>query len=78
MTDAAVEHAQRLLTSSAPEPRTFLKQPFTPSVTALPSELQIEESVEAWNNARENNLRYAILSKRPTLQRSSVTKFHQI
>ena len=58
MTDAAVEQAKMLLTSTGPEPRTYLKQPFSASDSPLPSELQIKESVEVWNNTRETNLRY--------------------
>ena len=58
MTDAAVEQAKMLLTSTGPEPRTYLKQPFSESDSPLPSELQIKESVEVWNNTRETNLRY--------------------
>jgi len=58
VTDAAVEQAKMLLTSTGPEPRTCLKQPFSASDSPLPSELQIKESVEVWNNTRETNLRY--------------------
>ena len=58
MTDAAVEQAKMLLTSTGPEPCTYLKQPFSASDSPLPSELQIKESVEVWNNTRETNLRY--------------------
>ena len=58
VTDAAVEQAKMLLTSPGPEPRTCLKQPISASDSPLPSELQIKESVEVWNNTRETNLRY--------------------
>ena len=58
VTDAAVEQAKMLLTSTGPEPRTCLKQPLSASDSPLPSELQIKESVEVWNNTRETNLRY--------------------
>ena len=58
VTDAAVEQAKMLLTSTGPEPRTCLKQPISASDSPLPSELQIKESVEVWNNTRETNLRY--------------------
>ncbi|CAH3144364.1 unnamed protein product [Porites evermanni] len=57
VTDAAVEQAKMLLTSTGPEPRTCLKQPLSASDSPLPSELQIKESVEVWNNTRETNLR---------------------
>ena len=71
MTDAAVEQAKMLLTSTGPEPRTCLKQPFIASDSPLPSELQIKESVEVWNNTRETNLRYQ--HQFPTLENDNRT-----
>ena len=71
VTDAAVEQAKMLLTSTGPEPRTCLKQPISASDSPLPSELQIKESVEVWNNTRETNLRYQ--HKFPTLENEKRT-----
>ena len=71
VTDAAVEQAKMLLTSTGPEPRTCLKQPISASDSTLPSELQIKESVEVWNNTRETNLRYK--HQFPTLEHEKRT-----
>ncbi|XP_068688324.1 proteasome activator complex subunit 4-like isoform X1 [Montipora foliosa] len=57
VTDGAVEQAKRLLTSTNPKPRTYLKQPFPPSDTILPDESQIEESVEVWKATKEKNIK---------------------
>ncbi|KAJ7327828.1 Proteasome activator complex subunit 4 [Desmophyllum pertusum] len=57
VTDSAVEQAKRLLNSTGPMPQNHLKPPASPSQTAVPSDLEIKESEEAWNNTREKNLR---------------------
>ncbi|XP_044171551.1 proteasome activator complex subunit 4-like [Acropora millepora] len=57
ITDEAVEQAKRLLSSSNPEPRTRLKQPFALTDSVLPDESQMQEAVEAWKATRETNLK---------------------
>ncbi|PFX25214.1 Proteasome activator complex subunit 4B [Stylophora pistillata] len=57
VTDAAVEQAKRLLTSSKPTPQSHLKALPAPAETALPTEIELKESEEAWNITRGNNLR---------------------
>ncbi|KAJ7327817.1 Proteasome activator complex subunit 4 [Desmophyllum pertusum] len=57
VTDPAVEQAKRLLNSTGPMPQNHLKPPASPSQTAVPSDLEIKESEEAWHNTREKNLR---------------------
>ena len=57
MTDAAVEQAKRLLNSTGPTPQSHLKALPSPTETALPTELELKESEEAWNTTRESNLR---------------------
>ena len=57
VTDSAVEQAKRLLTSTGPVPQSHLKPISSPTATALPSDLELKESEDAWNNTRENNLR---------------------
>lgn len=57
VTDAAVEQAKRLLNSTGPTPQSHLKALPSPTETALPTELELKESEEAWNTTRESNLR---------------------
>ncbi|XP_015766712.1 PREDICTED: proteasome activator complex subunit 4-like [Acropora digitifera] len=57
ITDEAVEQAKRLLSSTNPEPRTRLKQPFALTDSVLPDESQMQEAVEAWKATRETNLK---------------------
>ena len=57
VTDSAVEQAKRLLTSTGPVPQSHLKPVSYSTATALPSDEELKESEDAWNNTRDNNLR---------------------